>query len=246
MKSIAAAPMPAESNQIVRSWFQGGTDEEMGLTGDGCFVLSLVDKACLDRHYRCHQANHGQQKRTTTNPVNQEPGDEGSQEEPCIQEARHETREMTIKAKTLLEESARVVDQCVNTTQLLECLDAASNQESASALDTIALEKIAPSAGTDRLLDGHGANNVGVNVLDFLVAHSVLVEAGQNFEGFFVTVSGSEPARSLWNDPDDEDHGNQEDALENGGYTPDEARPLSAVRSGESIVNPIDHHDTWR
>ena len=55
---------------------------------------------------------------------------------------------MTIKAQTVLEEGTGVVDQCVDATQLLECLNAASNEEPTSALDTIVLQKVAPGAST--------------------------------------------------------------------------------------------------
>ena len=202
-------------------------------------MLSVVNKSCLDGHDSCHQADHGQQKRTTTNSVDQEPGDERSQEEPSVQESRHETREVRSEAQTLLEQCAGVVDECVDTSKLLEGLDTASDEESASALDAVVLEKIAPGTGANRLLDGNSANNVGVNTLDFLVAHPVLVQTGQNLQSLFVTISGSKPARRLWNDEDDEDHGDQEDALENGGYAPDKAGTFAVFQGREGIIYPV-------
>lgn len=138
-------------------------------------VLSVVDKGCLDGHDSCHQADHGQQERTTANSVDQEPGNERSQEEPSVQESRHEAGEVRSKAQTVLEQGAGIVDECIDTSKLLEGLDAASNEESASALDAVVLEKIAPGTGANRFFDSHGADNVGVDALDFLVAHSVLV-----------------------------------------------------------------------
>lgn len=170
-------------------------------------VLSVVDEGCLDGHDSCHQTDHGQQKRTATNSVDQEPRDERGQEEPSVQEPRHETREMGSEAQTVLEQGARIVDKRIDTSELLESLDAASNEESASALDAVVLQKIAPSTGTDRFLNGHSADNVGVDVLDFLVAHLALVQTGQDLQSLFVAISGSKPARSLWDDEDDQDHG---------------------------------------
>jgi hypothetical protein len=65
---------------------------------------------------------------------------------------------MRAEAQTLLEQCARVVNQRIDTSELLEGLDTAGNEESATTLDAVALEEIAPGAGTDRLLDGHGAD----------------------------------------------------------------------------------------
>jgi len=209
-------------------------------------VLSVVDQSCLDGHDSCHQTDHGQQKRTTTNSVDQEPGNERGQEEPSVQESRHESREVRSEAQTLLEQGTRVVDECVDTSKLLEGLDTASDEESASALDAVVLEKVAPGTGTDRLLNGHSANNVAVDALDFLVAHLVLVQTSQDIQSFFVAVSGSKPARRLWDDQDDEDHGDQEDALEDGGYTPDEASAHAVFQSREGIIYPIYHADLMR
>jgi len=150
------------------------------------------------------------------------------------------------EAQTLLEQGAGIVNECVDASKLLEGLDTASNEESASALDAVVLEEIAPSTGTDRLLDGNGTDDVGVDALDLLVAHPVLVQTGKNLQSFFVAVSGSEPARRLRDDQDDEDHGDQEDALENGGYAPDEASAHTVLQSREGIIYPIYHADLMR
>lgn len=124
----------------------------------------------------------------------------------------------------------QLTDQCVDTTKLLESLDTASNEESASALDAVVLEKIAPGTGADRSLNGHSADNVTVDALDLLMAHLAFVEAGQDLESFFVAISGSKPARGLGDDEDDEDHRDQEDALENCRNTPDEAGAASVLQ----------------
>jgi hypothetical protein len=48
-------------------------------------------------------------QRTTAEAVNQEPRNERSQEEPGVQESRHETGKVFVEAETLLEQGAGVV-----------------------------------------------------------------------------------------------------------------------------------------
>lgn len=80
--------------------------------------------------------------------------------------------------------------------------------------------------------------------LNLFFSQLALVEASQNFKSFFITILSGKPARSLGNDEDDEDHGDQEEALEDGGDAPDEAGADSILNCAESVVDPVDHHDT--
>jgi hypothetical protein len=152
---------------------------------------------------------------------------------------------MRAETQRLLEESARIVDQSVDTTELLEGLDTASNKKSASALDTVVLEEISPGAGANGLFESNSADDISVDTLNLLVCHLALVKACQDLQSLLITVSGSEPAGCLRDDQDDEDHGNQEDALKDCGYAPDETGALSVLEGRKGIVNPVDHHDTW-
>jgi hypothetical protein len=46
---------------------------------------------------------------SSSNAIDQEPGDERSQEEPCLQETGHEGRHVRAEANAVLEESACII-----------------------------------------------------------------------------------------------------------------------------------------
>ena len=89
----------------------------------------------------------------TTEAIDQEPGDERSQEEPGVQETSHEPRSVGVKSETGLEQSAGVIcsivsigqpllsnafqltNQGIDATKLLEDLDTASDEESSARVD---------------------------------------------------------------------------------------------------------------
>jgi len=79
-------------------------------TSHGCFVLYLVNQGCLHDHHAGHDCDHGEELEnmvstrrasccaivfayqwSTTDTVNEEPRNERCEEEPCVQEACHET-----------------------------------------------------------------------------------------------------------------------------------------------------------
>jgi hypothetical protein len=125
----------------------------------------------------------------TAEAIDQEPGNERCQEEPGVKEASHQTRSVCVKAKTVLEQCAGVIchvvrivyaqeriihqltDQSVDTTKLLEDLNAASNKETSAGVNhcarivssrvnyrsslpqlTIRLQQILPAGCTSRSL----------------------------------------------------------------------------------------------
>lgn len=110
--------------------------------GYRCVMLNLIDQSSLDSHDGSHETDHGQEQRSPPKPVDQKPRDERGDEEPGVQEAGHETRKMTIKSETLGEERGGVVDQGVDTTKLLESLDAAGNQEATLALNIVIPQQV--------------------------------------------------------------------------------------------------------
>ena len=89
----------------------------------------------------------------TTKAIDQEPGNERSQEEPGVQETCHQAGSVGVKPETGLEQSAGVIcsivsigqpllrnafqltDQGIDATELLEDLDTASDEESSARVD---------------------------------------------------------------------------------------------------------------
>lgn len=220
----------------------GGADT--GGVGNGGLVLDLVDQTGLDSHDAGHDGDHGEQQWATSDAVDEGPWNERSGEEPGVEETGHESGHVRVEAQTLLEESTRVVDKSVDTTELLEDLDTTSDQETALALDAVILEEIAPGSGTDGDLERDGVDDVAVHALDLLVAVLVTPEALKDMQTFVVAVVSSQPSRSLGQNEDEQDHWDQEDALQDGWNTPDEASRDALGDGLECKVDPVDHHNT--
>ena len=124
--------------------------------GRGSLELDLVDQGGLDGHDGGHESDHGQQQGPATDPIDEEPGDEGRDEEPGLQVAGHQRRHVLVEPD-LLEDGGGVVDDGVDAAELLHRLDAARDQESASALQAVVLEEVLPSPHANGFLDlDHG------------------------------------------------------------------------------------------
>ena len=77
-------------------------------------ILDLVDESRLGGHDERHDRNHRQEERAPADTVDEEPRDEPGDEEPELQEAGHEGREVGAEAD-VSEEGRRVVDDGVYT-----------------------------------------------------------------------------------------------------------------------------------
>lgn len=118
---------------------------------------------------------------------------------------------------------SQLTDQCVDTAELLEDLNTASNQETTLTLDAIVPEQVRPRTSTDRCLESNGVNDIAVHGLDVLIAGLAAPQTLQNKKTLIVAVVACQPSRRLWHDKDQGNHRNEEDALQDGWDTPDKA-----------------------
>src|SRR5438045_3525978 len=109
-----------------------------GLVGDGGVVLDLVDEGGLDGHNGGHERDHGQEQRAAADAVDEEPGNEAGEEEPGLQEAGHEAGKVLVEADRFVEEGAAVVDDGVDSAELLEDLDGARDEKAAARVELVA------------------------------------------------------------------------------------------------------------
>ena len=200
--------------------------------------LDLVDQGGLDGHHGGHESDHGQQQGATADPIDEQPWDEGGDEEPGLQVAGHERRHVLVEAD-LLEDGGGVVDDGVDAAELLHRLDAAGDQESPSALQAVALEEILPSPYANGFLNLDHGQDVGVEPPDRIVWYPGLVQPQQYLERLVRSTMAGQPSWRFRDDQEDEEHGYQEDALQDARHPP---RIAAQVR-GEAVVDPVGQED---
>ena len=72
-----------------------------GRVCDRGLELDLIHEGSLCGHDERHDRNHGEQERASADTIDKEPRDEAGDEEPELQEARHESREVGAEAYIL-------------------------------------------------------------------------------------------------------------------------------------------------
>ena len=83
-----------------------------------------------------------------------------------------------------------------------------------------------------------------MHTLNLFLGVLVAIQTLQDAETFVVAVMSCQPSGGFGKDDDQQDHRDQENALQDGGYTPDEAG-RDTLRNGlEGVVDPVDYHDT--
>ena len=143
---------------------------------------------------------------------------------------------MLVEADGLVEEGAAVVDDGVDAAELLEDLDRAGDEEAAARVEGVGADDVFPAAGVEFGFDAHRLDNVGVQLEDVRLGGVVGLEAAQDVEGLVLAVVRREPARRFGQDPEQEEHGRQEDPLEDAGDAPGKG----GVVGGEGKVDPVD------
>lgn len=143
-----------------------------------CFVLDVVDKACLHDHNRAHDRDTGEEERPSSDPIDEEPRDEGRDEKPCLQEPRHQCRQVIREAERGAEKSVGVIDQSVYAPELLERLNCACDQEASLRLDVVVSQQVFPGASTEGFFVFKSLEDGGVKGRDFFAGAVIFVEAG--------------------------------------------------------------------
>ncbi len=78
--------------------------------GNGCLELDLVDERGLGGHHEGHDGDHGEKQWPSADAVDEKPGDETRDEEPELEEAGHESREVVAEADVLEERRGIIYD----------------------------------------------------------------------------------------------------------------------------------------
>lgn len=131
------------------------------------------------------------------------------------------------------------VDQCVDTSDLLEELDGASDEKTTTRLHRVVLEQVAPLAAADGSLESDDVLNRLVLGEYIVVGFGLTLEPGQNGERLFGTTVRGEPTGTFGDDEDEDEDGDLEDGLKGDGDTP----CLGAIDGSEAIADPVGNHD---
>jgi len=194
----------------------------------------------LDGHDTGHERYHGQQQRPSTHTVDEKPGDETGKEEPGLKSATHEAREVLIEAEGFVEKGATVVDDGIDTAELLEDLNGTGDEEAAARVDLIRAKDVFPGASIEFCLDADGVDDVSVEFEDVVFGGVVPFKTAEDLEGLLLATVGGEPTRGFREDQKENQHGEKEDELEDDRDAPGEG----GVVVGEAKVDPVDDGDS--
>ena len=120
----------------------------------------------------------------------------------------------------------------------MEHLDTASNQEASSRLDRVALEDVPPSC-LSRCLKCDGFGDDSVQSLDLSIILRQICDARQHLQTLLGAVMRCEPSGRLRNKKQEEENGEEDNALQNGGDSP----RIAASVVHEAVVDPVDEED---
>lgn len=138
------------------------------------------------------------------------------------------------------EQGSRVIDDTVDSAQLLHDLDSARDQESLSVLQVVVLEQSLPAASTDSLFQFDGTHDLLVLLSNGNVRNVPAHEPRDRSQGFFLLAVSGQPSRGFRDDQGEESDGNNESALERDRNPPgDRARDVR-----ESEADPVGQEDT--
>lgn len=138
------------------------------------------------------------------------------------------------------EQGSRVIDDTVDSAQLLHDLDSARDQESLSVLQVVVLEQSLPAASTDSLFQFDGTHNLLVLLSNGNVRNVPTHEPRDRSQRFFLFAVSGQPSRGFRDDQGEESDGNNESALERDRNPPgDRARDVR-----EPEPDPVGQEDT--
>lgn len=137
-------------------------------------------------------------------------------------------------------ENQKLTNNSVDTAELLETLDGAGDEQSPLRLNAVVLQEVLPRAGAHGRLNGHGLDDDAVHAAHLHVVRGGGLDPSQDLEALVGTVVGCQPAGGLGNPVDDEEHGDDAEALQDDGHSPGVAPRVG----GEGVVDPVDQEDT--
>ena len=146
---------------------------------------------------------------------------------------------MLIKAEGFVEKGATVVDDGIDTAELLEDLNGTSDEEAAARVDLVRAKDVFPGASIEFCLDADGVDDVSVEFEDVVFGGVVPFKTAEDLEGFLFATVGGEPPRGFREDQKENEHGEKEDELEDDRDAPGEG----GVVVGEAKVDPVDDGD---
>ena len=103
-------------------------------------------------------------------------------------------------------------------------------------MELVGAEDVFPRASVEFRFDADCVDDVGMELEDVGFRGVVRLETAEDEEGFLLAVVRGEPARSFGEDPEKEEHGGEEDPLEDAGDTPGEG----GIVGREGKVDPVD------
>jgi hypothetical protein len=145
-----------------------------------------------------------------------------------------------IKAEGFVEKGATVVDDGIDTAELLEDLNRTGNEEAAARVDLVRAKDVFPGASIEFCLDADGIDDVSVEFEDVVFGGVMSFKTAEDLEGFLLAAMGGEPARGFREDQEENKHGEKEDELEDDRDAPGEG----GVVVGEAKVDPVDDGDS--
>lgn len=202
-------------------------------------ALDLPDEPGFGGETTGHERDADKEESTTADRVDEEPRDERGQEEPSEQDSGDETGAVVAKTGTQ-EQGARVVDDTVDTTELLHDLNTTGDEESLSVLEVVVLEQSLPGSRTDSLLELDGDHDVLVLLSNGDVVDVTTHETGDGSQGFLLFPMSGEPSRRFGNDEGQESDGDDESTLKGDGDSPS----LGTADIGKPESDPVGEEDS--
>jgi hypothetical protein len=144
-----------------------------------------------------------------------------------------------IEAEGFVEKGATVVDDSIDTAELLEDLNGTGDEEATARVDLVGAKDVFPGASIEFCLDADGVDDVSVEFDDVVFGGFVPFKTAEDLEGFLLAAVGGEPARGFGEDQKENKHGEKEDELEDDRDAPGEG----GIVVGETKVDPVDDSD---
>lgn len=135
--------------------------------------------------------------------------------------------------------SLGLTDDGVDSSKLLETLNSAGDEQSLLGFDAVVLQEILPGTSANGGLIRDCLDDGVVKTLHLNVIGGSGMNSCQNFETLIWAIMRGEPSWGFRNEGQDEQYGDDADALKNDGDSPGIATGVA----GEGIVNPVDKED---
>lgn len=200
--------------------------------------MNLLDEASHDSENARHGRDRANEQRSAAEAFDEEPRDEGGRKEPGKEDTRHESCGMVVETDSFAEDGATIVDDSVDSSELLEELHTAGDEKSATAMDVVFGEKRPPAVDLSAVLEDDGrVNPIGKFPDIFLGLPEV--ESSHDALGVLVAFVSHQPPRRLGYDQGKKGDGDDEHALHDDRNTP----CVAICFAGEGIPNPITEED---